>query len=624
MSSESEITKETSPKFSLLGIFSQHPGLMHSLGWLGSISVISSGIVVAQTNSPTASVEAVPSNSRISKVKPNNPSSSTRTKLPKPNLKPNLLNSPSTNQPQSLPARSHSATSASAQKPGNAVVRQPENTISPPPETSRPRRNIARLTKPRLTPPDLTVPTQASLSKPPKITTNPSQPQETAQKPLNSHRNYTDRTNYRVSESDLSSKPSAVILTERTTGCVTVSRNGRLASGSCGSQPPRQERATASNPQQARARVARRRHQPTQESRQETIANRLNQPVRFQVNESVDNPSVNAAINRRLNQIADRRNVRMGNSGNQPLNPAVNLAVGNRPQESLTYQVSQSQLARADKLPAPPLAKVKPVRFAPITVAANSIPTKRHQHHLFSRQPSAPSQFVSPTSIPIPAPQTSSISPDYYDLTRRPVEQTNIPQTAFIFPLTIPSPITSLFGWRLHPISGEYRFHAGTDLGAPQGTPVIAAVSGEVATADYLGGYGLAVIIRHNEGTQESLYGHLSAVFVKPGDLVNQGTVIGSVGSTGFSTGPHLHFEWRQQTPNGWVAVDASAHLEYGLAQFMKALQVAKTPQAPQLKSDAILTQKIPIEIAEEPSNGKVFGEITGVGTIGNIFEGKK
>ncbi|HBE19155.1 MAG TPA: hypothetical protein DEG17_06520 [Cyanobacteria bacterium UBA11149] len=602
---------------------------MQGLGWLGSISVISSGIVAAQTNSSTDSVGVAPSNSGISKVKPTNPSASTRGKLPKPHLKPNLLNSPSTNQPQSLPPRSnsatsHSATSASTQKPGNALVRQPENAISPPPETSRPRRNIARVTKPRLTPPDLTVPTQASVSKPPKITINPSQRQETAQKPVNSQHNYTDRTNYRVSASGRYSKPSAVILTERTTGCVTVSRNGRLASGSCGSQSPRQEIGIASNSQEVRGRVARRRSQPTQESRQETVANRPNQPVRFRVNESTDNPSVNGAINRRINQIADRRNERIGNSRNQPLNSSINLAVGNRPQQSLTSQVSQSQPARGVKLPAPPLATVKPARLAPITVAANSIPTKRHQHHLFSRQPSVPSQFVSPTSIPIPPPQTSSIGLDYYDLTRRPVEQPNIPQTSFIFPLTIPSPITSLFGWRLHPISGDYRFHAGTDLGAPQGTPVIAAVSGEVATADYLGGYGLAIIIRHNEGTQESLYAHLSEVFVKQGDLVNQGTVIGRVGNTGFSTGPHLHFEWRQQTPNGWVAVDASAHLEYGLAQFMKALQVAKTPQPPQLKSDAILTQKIPIEIPKEPSNGKVFGEITGVETISNIFEGKK
>ncbi|MCA1991679.1 MAG: M23 family metallopeptidase [Coleofasciculus sp. S288] len=149
-----------------------------------------------------------------------------------------------------------------------------------------------------------------------------------------------------------------------------------------------------------------------------------------------------------------------------------------------------------------------------------------------------------------------------------------------MFPLTIPASITSLFGWRLHPITGEYRFHAGTDLGAPQGTPVVAAASGQVATADYVGGYGLTVVLEHEEGTQASLYAHLSEIFVQPGDVVEQGSVIGRVGSTGNSTGPHLHFEWRHLTADGWVAVDAKAHLEYSLAQLVNALQFAQaTPQ---------------------------------------------
>jgi murein DD-endopeptidase MepM/ murein hydrolase activator NlpD len=153
-------------------------------------------------------------------------------------------------------------------------------------------------------------------------------------------------------------------------------------------------------------------------------------------------------------------------------------------------------------------------------------------------------------------------------------------KASFMFPLSIPSEITSVFGWRIHPIMGNQRFHSGTDLGAPQGTPVLAAVSGQVVTADFLGGYGLTVILQHEKGTQESLYAHLSEIFVKPGDKVEQGNVIGRVGSTGNSTGPHLHFEWRHLTSEGWVAVDAGAHLQYSLAQFIRALQLAQsTPQ---------------------------------------------
>jgi murein DD-endopeptidase MepM/ murein hydrolase activator NlpD len=169
---------------------------------------------------------------------------------------------------------------------------------------------------------------------------------------------------------------------------------------------------------------------------------------------------------------------------------------------------------------------------------------------------------------------------NYYQFKTPPAGRPSIGKDTFMFPLTLPSTITSLFGWRIHPMTGEYRFHGGTDLGAPEGTPVIAAVSGQVVAADFLGGYGLTVVLQHEQGMDESLYAHLSEIFVRPGDRVEQGNVIGRVGSTGNSTGPHLHFEWRHLTPDGWVTVDAGAHLEYSLAQFITALQIAQpTPQ---------------------------------------------
>ncbi|MBC7824889.1 MAG: M23 family metallopeptidase, partial [Candidatus Parcubacteria bacterium] len=98
---------------------------------------------------------------------------------------------------------------------------------------------------------------------------------------------------------------------------------------------------------------------------------------------------------------------------------------------------------------------------------------------------------------------------------------------------------------------------------------------------DFLGGYGLAIAINHNQGTQQTLYGHLSEIFVKPGDVVKQGAAIGRVGSTGASTGPHLHFEFRQLTTEGWVAMDAGTQLETSLAELVKTLQVAQTPAKP-------------------------------------------
>ena len=148
-----------------------------------------------------------------------------------------------------------------------------------------------------------------------------------------------------------------------------------------------------------------------------------------------------------------------------------------------------------------------------------------------------------------------------------------------VFPLSVAAPITSLFGWRVHPITGDRRFHAGTDIGAPTGTPILAAARGQVETASWIGGYGLAVIINHSSA-QQTLYGHMSEILVQPGQVVEPGTVIGRVGSTGNSTGPHLHFEVRHLTQNGWVAVDPGVQLQGGLSQLLGRTQGTRTAQA--------------------------------------------
>ncbi|MBU7583883.1 MAG: peptidoglycan DD-metalloendopeptidase family protein [Nostoc sp. TH1S01] len=147
--------------------------------------------------------------------------------------------------------------------------------------------------------------------------------------------------------------------------------------------------------------------------------------------------------------------------------------------------------------------------------------------------------------------------------------------TGFSYPLSVPATITSLFGWRIHPITGNRRFHAGTDLGAPMGTPILAAAKGQVDTAGWVGGYGLTVIITHNSA-QQTLYGHMSEIFVQPGQEVEAGMVIGRVGSTGNSTGPHLHFEARHLTQDGWVAVDPNGQLQAGLSQLLNTLRTAQ------------------------------------------------
>ena len=104
--------------------------------------------------------------------------------------------------------------------------------------------------------------------------------------------------------------------------------------------------------------------------------------------------------------------------------------------------------------------------------------------------------------------------------------------------------ISSRFGTRVHPIFGTSRLHAGVDFSAGTGTPILAAGNGTVVFAGWKGGYGNTVVIDHG-GATATLYGHQSRIAVANGQAVKRGQVIGYVGSTGFSTGPHLHFEVR-------------------------------------------------------------------------------
>nr|WP_293104244.1 peptidoglycan DD-metalloendopeptidase family protein [Okeania sp. SIO2F4] len=179
----------------------------------------------------------------------------------------------------------------------------------------------------------------------------------------------------------------------------------------------------------------------------------------------------------------------------------------------------------------------------------------------------------------------------YYKRTMRPPAVPGNGNTRLIFPLSIPAPITSLFGWREHPILGYKKFHTGTDLGAPTGTPVVATYAGQVAIADWLGGYGVTVVLDHQRKSLETLYGHLSEIFVKPGEYVQQGEVIGRVGNTGMSTGPHLHFEMRQLTKDGWVAKNPDSHVEFALVNLMTALKVTEIPPVPEVSINELLKQ---------------------------------
>ncbi|MBX7079747.1 MAG: peptidoglycan DD-metalloendopeptidase family protein [Nannocystaceae bacterium] len=128
--------------------------------------------------------------------------------------------------------------------------------------------------------------------------------------------------------------------------------------------------------------------------------------------------------------------------------------------------------------------------------------------------------------------------------------------TPGVFPVDggVPS---SGYGWRTHPIHGDRRFHAGLDIAAPQGREIRAVQRGEVITAERHKGYGNMVEIRHPDGVV-TRYAHASKLYVREGDLVDVGETIADVGSTGQSTGPHLHFEARRDGH----AIDPQRYLE--------------------------------------------------------------
>lgn len=117
-------------------------------------------------------------------------------------------------------------------------------------------------------------------------------------------------------------------------------------------------------------------------------------------------------------------------------------------------------------------------------------------------------------------------------------------------------PMTSGYGYRTHPIHGGRRFHSGLDFGGALGAPITAASGGVVVSAGWRGGYGNTVVIDHGNGLA-TLYAHQSQIAVSSGQRVSRGDLVGRVGSTGYSTGPHLHFEVRvdgsPRDPRGYL-----------------------------------------------------------------------
>ena len=134
------------------------------------------------------------------------------------------------------------------------------------------------------------------------------------------------------------------------------------------------------------------------------------------------------------------------------------------------------------------------------------------------------------------------------------------------FALPVGGRVTSGVGTRMHPLLGHARFHRGIDLAAATGTPIRAAADGRVVRAGWRGGYGRQVALAHGGGLDTS-YSHLSRILARPGQAVRRGQVIGLAGSSGLSTGPHVHFEAAR---NGRPIDPRSANIDVPVAMSAK------------------------------------------------------
>jgi murein DD-endopeptidase MepM/ murein hydrolase activator NlpD len=157
-----------------------------------------------------------------------------------------------------------------------------------------------------------------------------------------------------------------------------------------------------------------------------------------------------------------------------------------------------------------------------------------------------------PGSLPEPGPGASTIAP-------APTETSTADPTGsdLDFGRPLPGPVSSSYGWRKDPFTRLEKFHQGVDFQAPAGSEVRAASEGEVVFAGYDSGYGNTIVLQHPQGFQ-TRYAHLGTVSVKAGESVSSRQVLGVVGNTGHSTGPHLHFEvsrWGEKV-NPWAALN--------------------------------------------------------------------
>ncbi len=560
-----------------------------SLCWLGSFSLLSSGFVVAQTTSgidnivPTAKSSQARNSKKVTQNKPIVISVTPKPESPKPEVD---FSERRGKLRQRLSVKKSSADSAKKPAPRVKVTttnKKSSATLRTRLKRSRTNSVVVKLKKKApTTSPRVVIKKKPTLTKPTASKVRVSSPKKTqtilpkintVRKPQKDYNNaLIDPTNYGKKYQ----APNSVVITGRKSGCQSVA-SGQGISGNCGVSASRTQVSSKKTPTE------------------KTTPNWLKASQNATIASGTPSRSVVPKIKKTTKTAPSPTKV----SSSEVTKTVLPKKSVNTYRPSKTIQqvasVTPNVVKKVVKSVAPVASRSSINRVAPRSSKAYSSNRFIPQPSSFTPQTTVSQEPIAPTAGMLAAPMmANNTAPRPSAVAYNIPLASALPKVAYsggayssnynpdglVFPLSVPSAISSVFGWRQHPLTGNRRFHSGIDLAAASGTPVLATYSGQVEIADWVGGYGLTVVLNHNSA-QQSLYGHMSELFVRPGQWVERGSVIGRVGSTGNSTGPHLHFETRQLTPDGWVATNPSAQLQYALNQFLQSLQTAQVVEEP-------------------------------------------
>ncbi|NET71762.1 MAG: M23 family metallopeptidase [Sphaerospermopsis sp. SIO1G2] len=500
-----------------------------SLGWLSSVSLLSGGFVFAQTESSVKITVPTVENSQPQKVTTKSkPSFAERRARLKQKLKQRRVVRKKTEvvpkSPSKAKKKSPAVTTIRTRK---AQVRKSSTKKKSPAVTIRTRKTQVGKSPVR----KVKTPTATKLRVPAKVA-QPARRRETiggatTSKVKDYNNSYIDPTEYKAPRTRTASRtrkyqpPSSVVVKDRSTGCEAIFSKREIAGGACSRKAPKTP-TVANAPKKSVPSWIKKSETP----RYKTV------PAKTKVAVTSKPKPKNNVVKAVATAVNRKQTWRATNP------------------QAVSRSSTKSSSRRNRFIPKPSeFASTKRVNTVPVAPSFGTLPAPMTEGNVAPR----PSQVSYDFALASVLPQIPYRSTVAYGNS-----------SGIMFPLSFAAPVTSLFGWRIHPITGNRRFHAGTDMGAPTGTPILAAAKGQVEIADWLGGYGLTVTINHSSA-QQTLYAHMSEILVRPGQLVEPGMVIGRVGNTGNSTGPHLHFEVRHLTSNGWVAVDPGVKLQAGL-----------------------------------------------------------